>query len=156
VYRALKSRHFFFDSGSRAALDLLALKYRTRADRASWFTGLHIFVVTLRCDHSCRYCQVSRQTEDRTHFDMSTEHAERALDLTFRSPSSAVKIEFQGGEPLLNFDLVKYVVARALEMNKQHQKRLQFVIASNLSRLSDEILGFCKANDVFLSTSLDG
>jgi uncharacterized protein len=156
AYRALKSRHFFLDGGSRAALDLLALKYRTRADRASWFTGLHIFVVTLRCDHSCRYCQVSRQTENRTDFDMSTQHADRALDLTFRSPSPTVKIEFQGGEPLLNFDLVKHVVERALEMNRQHQKRLQFVIASNLSRLTDEILQFCKANGIFLSTSLDG
>src|SRR6266540_1056533 len=101
VYKALKSRHFFFDRGSRAALDLVALKYRTRAEQRSWFTGLHIFVVTLRCDHSCRYCQVSRQTEDRSSFDMTREHADKALAIAFRSPSPALKIEFQGGEPLL-------------------------------------------------------
>src|SRR5687768_15954791 len=52
TYKALKARHFLFDRGTTSALDLLALKYRTRAERAASFTGLHIFVVTLRCDHS--------------------------------------------------------------------------------------------------------
>lgn len=156
TYKALKSKHFMFDGHSRVALDLLALKYRTRAEQLASFTGLHIFVVTLRCDHSCQYCQVSRQTEGRAHFDMSREHADRALEFTFRSPSPAIKIEFQGGEPLLNFELIRYIVERARELNKAHGKNLQFVIASNLSRLSDEVLSFCRAQEVLLSTSLDG
>jgi His-Xaa-Ser system radical SAM maturase HxsB len=156
AYRELKARHFLFDGRSRSALDLLALKYRTRAEQIACFTGLHIFVVTLRCDHSCRYCQVSRQTEDRTSFDMSRAHAERAIEYTFRSPSPAIKIEFQGGEPLLNFDLIRYIVERASELNGQHRRKLQFVIASNLSRLTDDVLSFCRAHAVLLSTSLDG
>lgn len=156
TYRALKSKHFLFDRHSRVALDLLALKYRTRAEQLASFTGLHIFVVTLRCDHSCHYCQVSRQTEDRTHFDMSRDHADRALDFTFRSPSPSIKIEFQGGEPLLNFELIRHVVERAEVLNTTHRRQLQFVIASNLSRLSDDILSFCKAHGVLFSTSLDG
>lgn len=155
-YRALKSRHFMFDGGSRVALELLALKYRTRAEHLASFTGLHIFVVTLRCDHSCQYCQVSRQAEGRTDFDMTREHADRALEFTFRSPSASIKIEFQGGEPLLNFELIRYIVGRALEMNKAHGRTLQFVIASNLSRLSDEVLSFCREHGILLSTSLDG
>lgn len=156
AYKELKSRHLLFDPNTRSALDLLALKYRTRAEQLAQFTGLHIFVVTLRCDHSCRYCQVSRQTEDRAHFDMTKEHADRALALVFRSPSPTLKIEFQGGEPLLNFELVRYIVERASELNKQYQRRLQFVLASNLSRLSDEILSFCRGHGICLSTSLDG
>lgn len=155
-YKALKSRHFLFDRQTRSALDLLALKYRTRREQVADFTGLHIFVVTLRCDHTCQYCQVSRQTEDKVNFDMSMEHADKALALTFRSPSSSIKIEFQGGEPLLNFELVRRIVTRATEMNQQHRKNLQFVIASNLSRLSDEVLSFCEEHQIFLSTSLDG
>src|SRR5689334_8571823 len=137
-YKALKSKHFMFDGRSRVALDLLALKYRTRAAHLASFTGLHIFVVTLRCDHSCQYCQVSRQVEGRAHFDMSREHADRALEFTFRSPSPGIKIEFQGGEPLLNFELIRYIVERARELNKAHGKDLQFVIATNLSRLTDD------------------
>jgi uncharacterized protein len=156
LYRALKARHFLFDDRSRVALDLLALKYRTRVEGLASFTGLHIFVVTLRCDHSCHYCQVSRQTEDRHHYDMSQEHGAAALELTFRSPSKHLKIEFQGGEPLLNFDLVRFVVERAMEMNKVRGRDLRFVIASNLSKLSADMLDFCKENAVYLSTSLDG
>ncbi len=156
LYRDLKSKHFLFDNDSRVALDLLALKYRTRAAPIADLTGLHIFVVTLRCDHSCHYCQVSRQTEDKTAFDMSREHAEKALQLVFSSPSPGLKIEFQGGESLLNWDLIKFVVERAETLNATHQRDLQFVIASNLTHLNDEVLAFCKAHHVFLSTSLDG
>jgi len=156
TYRKLKARHFVFDETSRVALDLLALKYRSRAERLASFTGLHMFVVTLRCDHSCHYCQVSRQTEDKTSYDMSRAHADKALALTFRSPSPNIKIEFQGGEPLLNFELVSYIVERALQMNQSYGRDLQFVIATNLSRLSDDVLTFCKTHRIFLSTSLDG
>jgi uncharacterized protein len=156
AYKELQSRHFLFDGQSRSALDLLALKYRSRAEQVASFTGLHIFVVTLRCDHSCDYCQVSRQTENRANFDMTRAHADKALEFVFRSPSRAIKIEFQGGEPLLNYDLIRYIVERALELNREHRRQLQFVIASNLSRLSDEVLAFCSAHEIFLSTSIDG
>jgi uncharacterized protein len=156
AYRALKAKHFLFDDESRVALDLLALKYRTRAERVAEFTALHMFVVTLRCDHSCHYCQVSRQTEDRGGFDMTREHADLALAHVFRSPAKHLKIEFQGGEPLLNFELVRYIVQAAAALNQEHNRSLAFVIASNLSRLSDEVLSFCKQYGVQLSTSLDG
>src|SRR5436305_290687 len=76
---------------------------------------LHIFVTTLRCEHSCHYCQVSRQSADRVKYDMSEETALRALDLMFRSPASHLTLEFQGGEPLLNFDLIRFIVPRAKE-----------------------------------------
>lgn len=156
VYEALKARHFLFDEDSRVALDLLALKLRTRMDRLADLTGLHMFVVTLRCDHTCAYCQVSRQTEDRTHFDMDSRHADLAVDMVFRSPSSALKIEFQGGEPLLNFELIRRVVLRAEARNQEQQRDLSFVIASNLHPLTDDILAFCAEHRVTFSTSLDG
>jgi sulfatase maturation enzyme AslB (radical SAM superfamily) len=112
LYKDLKSRHFLFDDQSRVALDLLALKYRTRAAPIAELTSLHMFVVTLRCDHSCHYCQVSRQTEDRTEYDMKPAHADQALTFAFSAPSRSIKIEFQGGEPLLNFGLIRHVVER--------------------------------------------
>ena len=156
LYRDLKARHFLFDDESRVALDLLALKYRTRAAPIADLTGLHIFVVTLRCDHSCHYCQVSRQTEDKAAFDMSREHAEKALQIVFDSPSLALKIEFQGGESLLNLELIRFIVERATELNATSKRDLQFVIASNLTHLDEAVVEFCKAYRVFLSTSLDG
>lgn len=156
VYEALKQRHMLFDDDSRVALDLLALKLRTRVDGFADLTALHLFVVTLRCDHTCAYCQVSRQTQDRVNFDMSPEHADLAADMVFRSPSPQLKIEFQGGEPLLNFEVVRRVVLRAEELNRTHGRDLAFVIASNLTQLDDEILSFCAEHRVSFSTSLDG
>lgn len=156
AYRSLKSRHFLYDSDDSVAFDLLALKYRSRAEPVAAFTGLHLFVVTLRCDHSCGYCQVSRRPEDAGDFDMSAEHAEKALELVFRSPARDLKIEFQGGEPLLNLPRVAHVVERAEELGRRHGRNVQFVLASNLSRLDDEATAFCARHGVHLSTSLDG
>jgi uncharacterized protein len=156
LYNDLKSKHFLLDTDSSVALELLAMKYRTKMQQVSNFTGLHMFVVTLRCDHACPYCQVSRQSEDRLAFDMTTETAAKSLDVTFRSPSPTIKIEFQGGEPLLNFELIKWIVIEAKRRNQEHKKDLEFVIATNLALLTDEILSFCQEHGVFLSTSLDG
>lgn len=156
VYATLKSSHFLIDSDSDVALDLLALKVRTKHERFANFTGLHIFVISLRCEHACPYCQVSRQSDNRVAFDMSRDTADRALDMVFRSPAPAIKIEFQGGEPLLNFGLVQYVVERAEELNTKESRALQFVIATNLAVLTDEILSYCKAHEIYISTSLDG
>src|ERR1051325_11457851 len=78
TYFDLKSKHFLWDSPSSSALHLLATKVRTKRSFLSGFTRLHIFVVTLRCDHSCPYCQVSRVTEDRHAYDMSREVADRS------------------------------------------------------------------------------
>lgn len=156
AYRALKAKHFLYDETSRVPLDLLTLKARSRAERVAEFTGLHIFVVTLRCASSCHYCQVSRQSVDRARFDMTEEHADRAVDMVFRSPNPNIKIEMQGGEPLLNFPLVRRIVERALRLNETAKRNLGFVIASTLHELTDEVLDFCKAHDVELSTSIDG
>lgn len=156
IYKKLRAKHFLYDHTSDTALDLLALKVRTKYSTLREFTSLHIFVVTLRCDYSCPYCQVSRQSGSDTTFDMTEEMAERSLEMVFKSPSSSIKIEFQGGEPLLNFPLIQFIVERAIEINQVARRNLQFVIATNLSFLSDEILDFCEKYDIYLSTSLDG
>lgn len=156
TFDTLKSRHFLLDGDSDVAIDLLALKTRTKFERLSNFTSLHLFVVTLRCEHSCPYCQVSRQNQGQTEFDMSWETAERSLSLVFRSPSPSIKIEFQGGEPLLNFPLIQRIVERATELNVTYKRDLSFVIATNLALVTDEILEFCRANRIAISTSLDG
>src|ERR1022692_3493527 len=62
LYARLKSRHLLNDSAHPVALNLLATKYRTKQQPLSEFTGLHMFVSTLRCNNSCLYCQVSRKS----------------------------------------------------------------------------------------------
>ena len=157
LYNNLKAKHFLIDEDSNVAVDLLTLKYRTKMARLADFTGLHIFVATLRCEHSCPYCQVSRQNDDaHSAFDMTPETADKALSLVFRSPSPAIKIEFQGGEPLLNFPIIQYIVEKAEVLNTEFGKDLQFVIATNLAVVTDEILEYCRLHNIFISTSLDG
>src|SRR5215472_14342094 len=126
------------------APELLAIKLRTRYKRLSEFTGLHIFVVSLRCEHSCPYCQVYRQSQDKQQYDMTEGMPSKAIDLTLRSPSTNIKIEFQGGEPLLNFDVIKYIILEAKERNRTIRKNLAFVIATNLALATEEILQFCR------------
>jgi len=156
VYRNCKSKHLLFDSDSEIGWDLLSLKLRTKLQRLADFTALHIFVVSLRCEHSCPYCQVSRQSDDRHAYDMSQETADLALNFVFRSPSPTIKIEFQGGEPFLNFPLVQHIVERAKSINAREKRTIQFVIATNLALLTDEILEYCEQEDIYISTSLDG
>jgi uncharacterized protein len=86
---------------------------------------------------------------------MSVETAERALRVALSAPSPAIKIEFQGGEPLLNFPLIEHIVGSA-RRTVPPGKQLEFVIATNLALLDDDVLDFCRENGVLLSTSLDG
>lgn len=154
AYSDLKARHFIYDGDPSLALELLATKYRTKQAGLKEFTGLHIFVTTLRCDHSCAYCQVSRVSEDRAAYDMSRETAEKAIDLMFRSPSKALKVEFQGGESLLNFEIVRFIVERVSQMSSGRD--VQFVIATNLAFLTPDIIEFAAHHQIKFSCSLDG
>ena len=113
AYEDLKAKHMLLDGRPDVPLKMLATKYRTKRSFLSGFTRLHIFVVTLRCEHSCHYCQVSRVSPDKARYDMTEETAASSLDLVFRSPAPQISIEFQGGEPLLNFDLIRFVVEAA-------------------------------------------
>lgn len=154
--KKLTSKHIIRVKNDELPLRLLALKFATKNKDLGYATGLHIFVVTLRCEHACEYCQVSRQNSKNTEFDMSESDAFAALEIAFMSPSKNIKLEFQGGESLLNFDLIKKIVLRAQEMNIEYAKNLAFVIATNLAVIDDEILAFSKTHNIFFSTSLDG
>ena len=74
----------------------------------------------------------------------------------FRSPSKSIKVEFQGGEPLLNFPLIRQIVERVESRNESEGRDVQFVIATNLAPLTDDILAYCRTHGILISTSLDG
>jgi len=156
AFARLKSKHFLADSESTLPVQLVATKFRTKYAFLDGFTSLHMFVVTLRCDHSCPYCQVSRVTEDKSRYDMSDATAERAVEWMFKSPSPLLKVEFQGGESLLNFERVRSIVEMVKARNRAEQRDVEFVIATNLSHLADEVLAFCAEHAILLSSSLDG
>ena len=119
-------------------------------------TSLHIMVVTLRCNASCVYCHASARSANTENLDMSLEIAKKTVDFIFQNPAKNLYIEFQGGEPLLNFGVIKFVVNYAKELAKEFDKAVFFSLITNLSLMTDGILAFLEENCVKLSTSLDG
>lgn len=156
IYSTLKARQFLTDEGSSPLLDVLATKYRTKHGFIEGFTKLHIFVVTLRCDHSCHYCQVSRQTSDKSKFDMSFETAEKSIELMMKSPARHITLELQGGEPLLAFDVIRHIVPLAKRRAQRLGKCLDIVVTTNLANATDDMLFYLRDENVKVSTSLDG
>jgi His-Xaa-Ser system radical SAM maturase HxsB len=117
---------------------------------------LHIIIATLRCDHKCIYCQSKSVSPDLKGLDMDIETARKTVDRIFESPNREIIIEFQGGEPLMNFKTVRFVIEYARKKNKRGQKKLTVNLVSNLSCMNEEILDFLINKDVSICTSLDG
>lgn len=128
----------------------------TRKASAWQGPSLHIFVVTLRCDHACAYCQVSRASLAATGKDMSIEHANLAVERVFESPSQSLTIEFQGGEPALRFDLIRHIVENVEKCNRTEGRSINFSMVSTLHQLGEGELQFCRDHSIHISTSIDG
>ncbi len=118
--------------------------------------SLHIIVLTLRCDHKCIYCQASSVPLDKKGFDLDIEKAKKIVDVIFKTPSKKIAIEFQGGEPLYNWQVLKFIVNYAEEKNKIEKKDLEIRLVSNLTQMTQEKLNFLIKNKITLSTSFDG
>jgi His-Xaa-Ser system radical SAM maturase HxsB len=153
LYQRLAERNFV-----RAAIDPRRMVDRLRARKTFLHHGpnLHIVVVTLRCNETCVYCHASRADMSATHTDMTPQMADRVVDLVFQSTNPSVTIEFQGGEPLVNFDVVRHIVEYAREKNKAAGKRLEFTMVSNLSLMDEDKLAYLVENRVQICTSIDG
>lgn len=117
--------------------------------------SLHIVVVTLRCNHRCVYCQTSSHCDDKKK-DMDKETAKRVVDFIFSVPNKDIAIEFQGGEPLLNWPVVKFIVDYARQKNKKAGKNLELRLVSNFSVMTEEIAKHLFKKQVSVCTSLDG
>lgn len=116
--------------------------------------------VTQQCNFRCRYCLYSESNNhsQRSHSDkvMSWETAKKALDFlkAHAIESPKITIGFYGGEPLLQFPLIRQVVEYANELFAG--KELQFMITTNATLLNDEILSFMQENRFDVLISLDG
>lgn len=115
---------------------------------------LHIIVLTLRCNHTCLYCQTSRKPVETEQYDMTADTAEKTVDFILNSTSQVIDIEFQGGEPLLNFDVMKHIIEYV--KSKKPRKTVYFSIVSNLSLMDEDKLKYLIDNNVSICTSLDG
>lgn len=118
--------------------------------------SLHILVATLRCNHKCVYCQSSAVKSSCADVDMDLETARAAVDAVFKSPSHDLTIEFQGGEPLLNWRVVRFAIRYARARSQVEQRNLLLALVTNMSLMDEGKLDFLLAHEVSLCTSLDG
>ncbi len=130
--------------------------YKKRYHYFYTWPSLHIVVPTTRCNHVCIYCHSNAQIPSRVDETMDQNTVDSILDFIFQSPSPVVLIEFQGGESLIAFDIVQYLVKKAHEKNKEKKKIISFAIVTNLSLLKDEMIEFLNEYQVKVTTSLDG
>ncbi len=156
LYGDLIANYFISEEVIPPLIDILATRYRTKKIFLNHFTGLHIFVISLRCEHTCQYCQVSRVTQNKDLYDMSIENIDKGIDFMFKTPNPHITMEFQGGEALLAFDNIKYAVEKAKRIALALDRTLTIVICTNLAVVTEEILEYCKVHEILISTSLDG
>ncbi len=83
LFEDLEARHLALAGADRSSLAPLLSQIRSRKSYLMGGPALHIFVVSLRCHHTCNYCQVSRQETSATAFDMESAHAEQAVERLF-------------------------------------------------------------------------
>lgn len=117
---------------------------------------LHIVVTTLRCNHKCQYCHAAVAPMTAKDMDMTMETAKQVLDTIFYTSSPNLTIEFQWGESLVNWDVVKFFVEQA-EIKALHLgKDVTLALVTNLSLMDEEKMNYLLDHNVQISTSLDG
>ena len=88
--------------------------------------------------------------------DMTEETAKKVVDTIFYTSSPNLTIEFQWGESLVNWDIVKYITEYAEIKSFHLKKNITFALVSNLSLMDDEKLAYLIDHNIQISTSLDG
>lgn len=156
IYKSLVANFFLSEQNIPKLLDIYAERLAEKKRFMDDGTSLHIFVLTLRCNQNCIYCQASSQDEHCPRKSMSFETMKYSVDLMFKSRSKWLTMEFQGGEPSLEPKLLEYGIRLAEERNCKENRHMRYVLCSNSIRLTDEVLKICKQYDVYISTSLDG
>lgn len=152
----LRARFLLGDETPSAGIRrLVASRITAKRETVSTGPALHIIVPTLQCAHSCQYCQVSRALGDHGH-TMSHADLDAACDTIFESNAATLTVEFQGGDPLLRFDLIERAILRIQERNASERRQIRFVVASTLHQLDVSMCAFFKTHGVYLSTSIDG
>jgi His-Xaa-Ser system radical SAM maturase HxsB len=153
LFERLRTHNFLRDHYDvRAAATML----RGRKRFLDSGPNLHMAVVTLRCNETCVYCHASRADLDAVHTDMTVETATKMVDFIFKTTSPFVTIEFQGGEPLVNFPVVQHIIEYARARNQTAAKTLEFTMVSNLSLMDEAKLAYLIDHKVQICTSIDG
>lgn len=110
------------------------------------------------CNLRCEYCFAAKGDFGRGRMLMPLEIGKKAIDFLIQNSGSRhnLELDFFGGEPLMNFDVVKQVVEYAREEEKKHNKKFRFTITTNGLLLTDDKIDFINREMSNVVLSLDG
>ena len=110
------------------------------------------------CNLNCGYCFASQGKYHGERAVMSFETGKRALDFLIENSGTRrnLEVDFFGGEPLMNWDVVKQLVAYARSVEKQHNKNFRFTLTTNGLLIDDEVIDFLNKEMSNVVLSLDG
>ena len=110
------------------------------------------------CNLNCAYCFASQGKYHGERAVMSFEVGKQALDFLVANSGSRknLEVDFFGGEPLMNFDVVKQLVAYARSIEKEHGKHFRFTLTTNGMLIDDEVIDFANREMSNVVLSLDG
>ena len=110
------------------------------------------------CNLRCEYCFAAKGDFGRGRMLMPFEIGKKAIDFLIKNSGTRhnLELDFFGGEPLMNFDVVKKVVEYARSIEKQHNKKFRFTITTNGLLLTDDKIDFINKEMSNVVLSLDG
>ncbi|MBQ3523356.1 MAG: thioether cross-link-forming SCIFF peptide maturase [Clostridia bacterium] len=110
------------------------------------------------CNLNCSYCFASQGKYHGERALMSFEVGKRALDFLIENSGTRhnLEVDFFGGEPLMNWNVVKELVAYARVQEKIHNKNFRFTLTTNGVLIDDEVIDFCNKEMSNVVLSLDG
>ena len=110
------------------------------------------------CNLNCEYCFASQGKYHGERALMSFEVGKRAIDFLIENSGSRrnLEVDFFGGEPLMNFDVVKKIVEYARSIEKKHNKNFRFTLTTNGVAINDEVIEFANKEMHNVVLSLDG
>jgi len=110
------------------------------------------------CNLNCSYCFASQGKYHGERAVMSYEVGRRALDFLIEHSGTRrnLEVDFFGGEPLMNFEVVKQLVAYAREVEGKHGKNFRFTLTTNGMLIDDDVIDFCNREMSNVVLSLDG
>ena len=144
-------------SGQLFSEDIYADKADVLKNKNSGIKALCLHVAHT-CNLNCSYCFAAQGKYQGERALMSFEVGKRALDFLIENSGNRknLEVDFFGGEPLMNFDVVKKLVEYARSIEKEHNKNFRFTLTTNGVLIDDDVIDFCnrEMNNVVLS--LDG